>query len=124
MDEAHDTPRICEACGGEDLDLESGCPWCTSGFQNMAQQVRWRKFRQRMSHISGTYSLFQSTVEEVISRLDRLTNDEARTLAIEGREVLTIWMISDHGSSKREEAANSLRLFYTRAMDYLTKPQL
>lgn len=116
MEDSSDTPRVCEACGGES---EGSCPWCSRGFQNTRQQEVWRQFRQRMSKISGTYSIFQGLIEGTIGLLEQMKDEEARSLALEGRDVLCRWLLSDHGSVERDEAGRGLVLFHNRSLRFL-----
>jgi len=118
MDDPADTPRVCEACGGES---DAICHWCTEGFQDSTQQVNWRSFRQRMSKISGTYSIFQGMIEETIDILDKIEDDEAKAMAVEAREVLCKWLVSDHGTAERDEAGKGLVTFHNKALSFLMK---
>lgn len=120
MEDSADTPRVCEACGG-DKEVDPPCVWCSSGFQDLKQQGMWRKFRIRLSKISGTYSLFQGAIEEIIGKLDRAGGEEAQSIAIEGREVLCKWLVSDPGTIERDDAGRGLAAFYRTALDHLTK---
>ena len=116
MEDAADTPRACAACGGESSEE---CPWCTSGFQDASQQERWKRFRQRMSKISGTYSIFQGIIEKTIDILDQMDDEEAKAMAIEARKVLCKWLISDHGTLERDDAGKGLVSFHNKALKFL-----
>jgi hypothetical protein len=111
-----DTPRSCEACGGDSGDE---CNWCTNGFQDKAQQLKWKQIRQRMRSVSSTYTGFQGIMEAVLDRLEELGTDEALELKSEGREVVAQWATSAAGSADRDEATRVLMVFHQNALDML-----
>jgi hypothetical protein len=74
-----------------------------------------------MGKISGTYSLFQGMVEELLERIDGLEGEEAQSLVVEGREALCKWLISEHGTPDRDEAGKALLVSYRHCLDYFAK---
>jgi len=114
-----DTLRLCEACGGTP-DEPDACLWCTGGFQDVEQQVRWRKFRRKMRQISGTYDFLRGTVEDIVSRLIRSGGTERLELAMRGKRLLTEWETSDPAGGGRAEVTKELSDFTRRAVDALT----
>ena len=109
-EEAADTLHSCEACQGE------GCPWCVNGLQNRAQFVRWSAFRQKMRHISNTYSFLQSIVLDVLDRLQEDGSHLALMLAGEGRQLFDAWQ---NAKGARDEITEQLKAVNKRALDYL-----
>ena len=114
---APDTLRTCEACGG---DTPEDCNFCTDGYQNERQRAFWRTFRHRMRKISGTYALLEGMIEEVLKKLSELNDEDAFMLAAEGRDVLHRWILSDPTNGDRDGAAERLREFNSKALEYLT----
>jgi len=115
-----DTLRLCEACGGKPEDPDA-CLWCTGGFQDVEQQVRWRKFRRQMRQMSGTYDFLKKTVEEFIDRLLSSGGPERLVLAMEGKRLLSEWEMADPVNDGRAEATHNLSNFTKKAMDALTR---
>ena len=117
MGDGPDTLRLCEACGGS-LDDPSACLWCSGGFQDVEQQVRWSLFRRRMKKISGTYDFLRDTVEDLVERL--LAVPGSSDLASEGRRLLHEWEVTDPSDKGRRDVAKELSGFTSRAIDRLT----
>lgn len=118
QEDQRDTPRVCEACGGSS---DNECQWCNDGFQTVSQQGDWRRFRRRVSQISGTYSMAQGMAQDLVEMLERSQNEEAAALAAEGREALDKWLGSDSSTPEREEANRVLMAFHSRALQYIVK---
>lgn len=112
-EEPHDTPRLCEACGGRG---GQECRWCDAGFQDVGQQKSWREFRRRMRAISGTYSIVASTMSEFIERLEKAGSDETRSMAKEGTDLLRAWTEADPDSPERRKASVDISLFQRKAL--------
>jgi hypothetical protein len=112
------TPRICEACGGNQ------CQWCTNGFQNIDQQKEWHKFRTNIRKISKTYSLLDTIVNNIIDSLEEIRTEETIGLAREGRILLNIWRCAESGTSERFQATTNLNDFQKRALIMLVKNRL
>ena len=119
-DEEPDTLRLCEACGGTP-DEPDECLWCTGGFQDVEQQVRWRKFRRQMRKMSGTYNFLTDTVEELVKRLLDAGGPERIALAMEGKHLLSEWENADPAHGGRSGITVELSDFTKRAIDELTK---
>lgn len=131
MNDEATTPRVCEACGQRDLLSEDerevlrgeiDCPWCSDGYQNPMQQVRWREFRRVMSKISGTYSVFESLIKDLLVRLALLGgsgDEKAWTLRDEGEVVLQKWLSAEPTTTERAESSQELLAFNRKALDYL-----
>lgn len=115
--DAPDTPRVCEACGGN----EAGCGWCTGGFQDPGQQDRWREFRMGMRKISETYSLLEDIMWDIVGRLDAVGTKEASDLSTEGRRLLKTWLQADPDSAERRQSSLSISMFQKRAVLELIK---
>lgn len=115
-DNGPDTPKACEACGGE---AETECAWCTDGFQNVEQQAKWRRMRRRMQSVSGTYSGFQGIMESMIDRLEDHDAAGSKELRAEGRELVDRWNASLPGTWDRDEATRVLMVFHQKAVDLL-----
>lgn len=111
------TPRVCDACGGAPAD----CRWCSGGYQTLQQQRAWQMFRNRMRTISGTYSLLEGLVNQLIGRLRERGSDEANILADEGKDLLITWWASDADSDERKETAARMSAFQRRALDVLSR---
>lgn len=118
QEDQKDTPRVCEACGGS---CDNECQWCTGGFQTVSQQDDWRRFRRRVSQISGTYSMAQGMAQDLVDMLERSQDREALELAAEGRDALDGWLGSDPSTPEREEANRVLMAFHSRALQYIVK---
>jgi len=118
QEDQKDTPRVCEACGGS---CDNECQWCSGGFQTASQQDDWRRFRRRVSQISGTYSMAQGMAQDLIEMLGRSDDPEAVRLAAEGKEALSRWVDSDPSTPEREEANRVLMAFHSRALQHIVK---
>ncbi len=117
MDDSPETPRVCEACGG---DGGSRCNWCTGGLQNQSQKAQWKEFRARMRATSGTYSILQALIEETVDKLRKSGTHVKVALATEGMASLTRWLEADPDSEARKSASVELLTFHRRAMALLT----
>jgi hypothetical protein len=117
MDDGPDTLRLCEACGGTPDD-PSACLWCSGGYQDVEQQVRWSVFRRRMKKISGTYDFLRDTVEDLVRRL--VSTPGSADLAAEGRMLLHEWEVTDPSGDGRRDVTKDLSDFVRRAVDRLT----
>lgn len=120
-DAQRDTPRVCEACGGSAGHV---CRWCVDGFQTVEQQKDWKDFRLKVSHISGTYSMAQQMVKDMILILEQKADERAVKLASEGREILARWMASAPGTGERAEATRHLMAFHNLALKAIVPPQV
>lgn len=118
-DESPDTLRPCEACG-ENPKFQLECIWCTNGFQDTKQHLKWRVFRQNMRNISGTYSFLESTVNEFILKLSESTKPGSRELECEGRKLILKWNNTDPTLGKRNETTLELTEFIKKSIKLLT----
>lgn len=109
------TPRACAACGGR------SCNWCTGGFQDEAQQAKWKEFRSRMRTISSTYPLLENITRQLIQALEDAGTDEALELAQKGRQHLDRWIMSDCDTAERRAASVEIGIFQTDALIVITK---
>lgn len=134
MDGGEDTPRVCDACGGngrddEGKDEEEGdaerepCAWCTAGFQNRRQQRAWARFQRRMRRVSSTYSFVDEAIHELLERLAAENTEEAVDLAHEGTRLIAE-RSSASASDTRRAATESLSVWHKMAIDYLMARQL
>lgn len=115
-DQGVPTPRICEACGGQMGD----CKWCTAGYQSPEQQASWRVFRNRMRKISGTYSLLEDLVNQVIGRLEKVRTDRAIGMVEDGRKLLAAWHSAEADTEERKLIVVRMSAFHRKALDLLT----
>lgn len=115
MDEPKLTPRACEACGGR------GCKWCTDGFQDQEQQTDWRKFRQKMRRISGTYSMLENLVRELVKRMEEIGTEESLKVAERGRSCLHRWIMAEPDTAERRDASVDMNIFQKDALLVLMK---
>ncbi len=114
-EEAPDTPRVCEACGGR------SCTWCTDGYQDLQQQKLWHAFRMRMRHISNTYSLLEDIMNNLVDKLEGLGDPKAKDMAKEGRSLLREWREAEADSPQRRAASVSINIFQRAAVLQLVK---
>jgi hypothetical protein len=109
------TPRVCEACGG----LGNPCKWCLDGFQDPDHQEAWSLFRNRMRSISGTYSLLESLMEQIIEKLNSIETEEAHNASIEGKKLLVIWWDHDIDSEERKNVSHKISEFQKKAIEIM-----
>lgn len=101
--------------------MQEECVWCQDGFMNSKQFIRWKKFRNNMRQVSGTYTLLQSIIEDLIVRLTGTGNREAMEIKIKGKKLLATWKNAE-SSEDRNEASKELHGFHKKAMEFLAGP--
>lgn len=109
------TQRTCEACGG------AGCNWCTEGFMNINQFSKWRDFRKRMRNISGTYSMLESIVDNLIQELTKIGHEETLREAQKASIDLRVYLNAEINSKERNNAAMDLISFQRTAIKLIAK---
>ena len=114
---SRDTLRECEACGGRGLD----CPWCNNGLQTLQQQRSWKRFRKRMRKLSGTYSVLEDLILDILDRLGRRGDTGSDVLCSEGMLIMHRWRTLDPLDERRLALFEEMKDYTKRALDHLEK---